>query len=242
MEWQDEGFVLSVRRHGETDAVIHVLTRDHGRHAGLVRGGAGRRLRPLLQPGNRLGLVWRARLADNLGHLAIEPIRLHAGSLLESPERLAALGAAVALVEQGLGERDPHPCLFEVMAALLLRLETGAGWPADYVRFELVLLAELGFGLDLESCAVTGAREGLAFVSPRTGRAVTREAAGAWAERLLPLPGFLAGEGEAGTESVLDGLRLTGHFLARHLLAPHDRPLPPARDRLVALLTPDNRS
>lgn len=243
MEWADEGIVLTARRHGESDAVVHMLTFEHGRHAGLVKGGAGRTLRPLLQPGNRLELEWRARLADHLGGFRLEPKRLFAGALLDDPLRLAALGSACALVEAGLAERDPHPRLYAALLAWLQRLAGGGegrsgggeGWPADYVRFELLLLAELGFAVDLSTCAVTGATTDLAYVSPRTGRAVSREAAGDFADRLLPLPAFLAGGDEPNRDEVALGLRLAGHFLRRHIFDPTDRPLPAARERLIAL-------
>ena len=201
MDWVDEGIVLTARRHGDADAVLHALTFEHGRHAGLVKGGAGRRLRPLLQPGNRLELEWRARLADQLGGFQLGPTRLFAAALLDDPLRLAAL----------------------------------AQWAADYVRFELLLLAELGFAVDLATCAVTGATADLAYVSPRTGRAVTREAAGALADRLLPLPAFLVEPVDADPGQIASGLRLAGHFLRRHIFDPTDRPLPAARERLASL-------
>jgi DNA repair protein RecO (recombination protein O) len=235
MDWADEGIVLTVRRHGESDAVLHALTFEHGRHAGLVKGGAGRKLRPLLQPGNRLELEWRARLADQLGGFRIEPRRLFAGALLDDPLRLAALGSACGLVEAGLPERDPHPRLYAALLTWLRRLAEDSDWAADYVRFELLLLAELGFAVDLSACAVTGATADLAFVSPRTGRAVSRDAAGDLAARLLPLPAFLASDAEADPEQIATGLRLAGHFLRRHIFEPTDRPLPATRERLLTL-------
>lgn len=235
MDWLDEGIVLTARTHGDTDAVLHVLTFEHGRHAGLVKGGAGRRLRPLLQPGNRLELEWRARLADQLGGFRVEPKRLFASVLLDDPLRLAALGSACGLVEAGLAERDPHPRLYAALLAWLQRLVDGGDWAADYVRFELLLLAELGFAVDLGSCAVTGATADLVYVSPRTGRAVTREAAGPLADRLLPLPAFLVEPVDADSDQIASGLRLAGHFLRRHIFDPTDRPLPAARERLAAL-------
>ncbi len=237
MEWQDEGVVLSARRLGERDAVAQLLTRDHGRHAGLVRGGASRRLRPLLQPGNRLACRWRARLAQQLGSFTVEPLRLYASTVLDSPLALAAMGSALELAAATVGERDPHPRLY---AGLLWLLEELAARPEDwltrYVKFELLVLEEAGFGLQLERCAVTGRTEELAYVSPRTGRAVSRQAAGSWAPRLLPLPAFLCGAEGASTADILEGLRLCGFFLRRHLLAPTDRPLPAARERLLRLL------
>ena len=237
MEWQDEGIVLAARPHGETNAVLSVLSLGHGRHAGLVHGGAGKSKGPLLQPGNRLSLDWRARLAEQLGHFRLEPMQLFAARLVHDPARLQGLTAACALLEDSLPEREAHPRLY---AGLLRLLETmvqneNGDWPETYVRFEVLLLSDLGFGLDLGSCALSGATGDLAYVSPRSGRAVGREAAGAFAPRLLPLPAFLLGEGEgaASEEDVAAGLRLTGHFLAKHVFAPADRPLPAARERLA---------
>ncbi len=235
MDWTDEGIVLTARPHGDGDAVLHALTFEHGRHAGLVKGGSGRRLRPMLQLGNRLEVEWRARLADQLGGFRVEPKRLFAAALLDDPLRLAALGSACGLVEAGLAERDPHPRLYAALLAWLQRLAADADWAADYVRFELLLLAELGFAVDLSTCAVTGATGGLAFVSPRTGRAVSREGAGPLADRLLPLPPFLVEPVDAEPEQIASGLRLAAHFLRRHIFDPTDRPLPASRERLVAL-------
>ncbi|MFO1035703.1 MAG: DNA repair protein RecO [Geminicoccaceae bacterium] len=238
MEWQDEGVLLRIRSHGETDAVASAFTFANGRHAGLVKGGAGRKASTVLQPGNRVQLVWKARLSDQLGHYTVEPMRLFANRLVGDPVRLAALGSATTLVEMSLAERDPHPVLYAAMLKLLGDLADDAGWPETYVRFELVLLHELGFGLGLESCAVTGVTTDLVFVSPRTGRAVSREAAGDLAGRLLPLPSFLRGEGQADLEAIRAGLQLTGHFLQKHVTGPMDQPLPATRERLAQLLAP----
>lgn len=229
--------MLAARRHGERDAVLSLFTFQHGRHLGLVKGGAGRRQRPLLQSGNRLACRWRARLSEHLGLFTLEPLRLYAGALLDDPPALAAVGAACGLLEVGLAEREPHPRLYAALLSLLDRLAAGAeDWPVSYVKFELLLLEELGFGLDLGACAITGAQEDLAFVSPKSGRAVSRGAAGAWAPRLLPLPAFLVEDVPATPADVLAGLRLSGHFLERHLLAPHGRLQPLSRVRLVQLL------
>lgn len=238
MEWQDEGIVLASRAHGERDAILSALTFAHGRHAGLVRGGIGRRARPLLQPGNRLSLIWKARLTEHLGGYAAEPMQLLGARLLDEPFRLLGLSSATSLVEATLAEREPHPRLYAGLLKLLEVMLDDPAWPQTYVRFELLLLAELGFATDLEACAVTGVTAGLAFVSPRTGRAVSREGAGDLAPRLLPLPPFLTGELDASTDELAAGLRLTGHFLRRHAFDPHDRPLPVARDRLMNHLTP----
>ncbi len=234
---------MSVRRHGEAAAIVNLLTREHGRHAGLVRGGAGRRLRGLLQPGNQVAAEWRGRLAEHLGSYTVEGMRDHAAALLSDGDRLAGLTAAAAVTEAALPEREPHLAIHDGFAALLAAL---AGTPTDtptdiqtwaavYVRFELGLLAELGFGLDLSHCAATGSTDDLAYVSPRSARAVSREAAAPYKDKLLPLPGFLlpaAGE-KLARQDILDGLKLTGYFLQSAVFAPHNRPPPVARERLI---------
>ena len=243
MEWQDEGLVLSARPHGETDAIVSALTFEHGRHLGLVKGGVGRRARPMLQPGNRLGLAWKARLAEHLGNYTVEPMQLFGSRLLDDPLKLAALASATALVDDGLAEREPHPRLYAALLTLLETMLVDPRWRETYVRFELVLLQELGFSLDLAACAVSGATADLAYVSPRTGRAVSRAAAGDLASRLLSLPPFLVTDEPAGPDEVAAGLRLAGHFLAKHLFGPADRTLPAARERFATLQRgPDNGS
>jgi DNA repair protein RecO (recombination protein O) len=246
IEWSDEAIVLSARRHGENAVIVSLLTRAHGRHAGLVHGGGGRRARGVYEPGNRVSASWRARLSEHLGHYACELAESRAAGLLDDAARLAALTAATAVVDAALPEREPHARLFDSLDRLIAGLcdaTAGSAWPAHYVRFELDLLAELGFGLDLARCAATGRTDGLAFVSPRTGRAVSAEAAAPYQERLLPLPGFLtrAGDDEAvALDAILAGLRLTGFFLEQHVFA--HRPaggterLPAARGRLVRML------
>ncbi len=233
MEWRDQGALISVRRHGESAAIIEVFTKAHGRHAGVVRGGASRRVAPLLQPGAQLDVSWHARLDEHLGAFTVEPLQSRAG-VLSDRVALAGLNAICALLARALPEREPHPTLYSATVPLLDRLETG-GWEWDYLRWELRLLEELGFGLDLDSCAVTGAREGLAYVSPRTGRAVSNAGAGEWADRLLVLPAGLIG-GRENLDGLEQGLRLTGHFLDRELTHGGERPLPEARARLVRLL------
>ena len=235
MEWQDEGLVLSARPHGETDAIVSALTFEHGRHLGLVKGGVGRRARPLLQPGNRLGLTWKARLAEHLGNYTAEPMQLFGSRLLDDPLKLAALASATALVDDGLAEREAHPRLYAALLTLLEAMLVDPRWRETYVRFELLLLQELGFSLDLTVCAVSGATADVAFVSPRTGRAVSCEAAGDLAPRLLPLPSFLVADDPAGANEIAAGLRLAGHFLAKHLFGPADRTLPAARERFATL-------
>jgi DNA repair protein RecO (recombination protein O) len=235
MEWTDEGLVLARRRHGETSAIVSLFTRERGRHLGLVRGGAGSRGGGLYQPGNRVVARWRARLEEHLGGFSAELAEGLAARVLDEPGALAALAAATAVLEAVLPERAPYPVLYADTLALARALggpDDGAG--ARYVRWEAALLAELGFGLDLESCAATGVAEGLEFVSPRSGRAVSAAAGKPWADRLMRLPRFLADESAAATPpEIAAGLALTGHFLERHLLAPARRHLPAARVRLA---------
>lgn len=225
-----------MRPHGESAAIIEVLTALHGRHAGVVRGGGSRKLAATLQPGTGLALEWRARLDDHIGSFTVEPLRSRA-HLLSDRLALAGLMSACALLRVVLAEREPHPVLFPATLALFDRL--GAeGWTSAYLRWELRLLEELGFGLDLSACAVTGAVGDLAYVSPKTGRAVTKAGAGDWADRLLPLPAGLAGDATLPPGEVLTGLRLTGFFLDRGLRPVlHDKPLPEARARLLDLLS-----
>lgn len=225
MEWNDQGFLLSTRRHGETSAIVELFTEHHGRHAGVVRGGASRRMTPLLQPGNQLQITWRARLSEHLGHFTVEPLTLRAPDLMNDRLALSGLNAMVALLRLALPERAAHPRLYGASVSMLDAMRSAqADWPGLYLEWELVLLDEMGFGLDLASCAVTGATGGLAHVSPRSGRAVSAAGAGKWAARLLPYPD----PRDPGA-----GLRTTGHFLARAL---GDQALPDARARLVAAL------
>ena len=235
MEWQDQGSVLSMRPHGETSAIVEVFTLAHGRHFGVVRGGISRRMTPHLQPGSVIAVAWRARLEDHIGAFAVEPLHSRA-ALLSDRRALSGLNAVTALLSFTLPEREPHPALHAASEAMLDAL-AAPGWEPRYLLWELGLIEEMGYGLDLSACAVTGATEGLAYVSPRTGRAVSREAAGAWADRLLPLPPGLLGLPSTPAE-LAEGFRTTGHFLHRHLAAQlGDRPRPEARERLIALLT-----
>lgn len=242
MEWTDEAFVLAARPHGEGAAVVQLLTRAHGRHAGLVHGGASASKRAVVEPGNRVQATWRGRLPEHLGRLAVEVERPYAAMFMDDPRRLAALATACAIGEAALPEREPHPALFRATEALLDALSSTGDevWPAVYIRWELGLLGELGFGLDLSSCAATGQADDLVYVSPRSGRAVSREAGAPYADKLLVLPGYLApssrGGGGVSPGDIGDGLRLTGYFLARHVFDPLNRPLPAARSRLAALL------
>lgn len=229
MDWEDQGVVLSTRPHGEAGAIATLITRLHGKHAGLVRGQ--RRL-AALQPGVHVAAQWRARVADQLGTYTLEPTYSPTATVLDDPARLAALVSACALLDGALPDRAAYPAIFEGLVALLEALR-GEFWDAVYVLWELELLAALGFGLDLHQCAVTGLNDQLAYVSPKSGRAVSLSAAQGYEDRLLPLPGFLRGQGDANPDAVLAGLRLSRHFLARRLFAQANRALPAARDRFV---------
>ncbi len=246
MHWSDDGIVLASRRHGETAALASVMTREHGRHAGLVHGGASRRMRPMLQPGSVVAVEWRARLAEHLGTMKLESASARGAQLFDDGDRLACLAAACALTEAALPEREPHRALFEGLTHLLDALAADdPNWPAVYVRWELGLLAELGFGLDLERCAVTGEASDLTHVSPRSGRSVSGAAAAPYRERLLILPAFLAQDrGRRATNDpradVRDGLALTGYFLLRRVFEAHGAKMPPARTRLVERLGGEN--
>ena len=230
IDWTDRAVMLSARPFGEGKAVAQALTEAHGRHAGLVQGA--RRQAEALQPGTLATLRWRARLSDQLGAFSCEVETAHAALWLDDPLRLAGLQSACAVAEMGLPEREPHPAAFSGLLAFLETL-AGEAWPAAYVGYEVALLGELGFGLDLDKCAVTGSSTDLAWVSPRSGRAVAREAGAEWQDRLLALPGFLSGAPDFTPGDIRDGLALTGHFLARHIAGPADRALPAARLRLA---------
>jgi len=237
MQWTDDGIVLSTRKHGETSMIVSILTRDHGRHIGLVRGGSGKRARGIYQPGNAVSSHWKARLPEHLGAYECELTKANAADLLNDPLRLAALSAACAVADAALPEREPHAPVFEGMAILLDSIHAGSSWPSVFVKWELGLLRELGFGLDLSRCAATGRSEELAYVSPKSGRAVSIAAAEPYLDVLLPLPGFLLTEGAAGNgEEVQQGLRLSGYFLSRHVFAHHGNKSPQARERMVERL------
>jgi len=234
MEWRDQGILLSARRHGETSAIIEMFTPSQGRHAGVVRGGTSRKIAPILQPGAQLDVAWRARLEDHMGAFTVEPVRSRAAIAMGGRLSLAGLNAVTGLISFSLPEREVHLPLYHRTEALLDLLGHDDVWPLAYLHWELSLLEELGYGLDLASCAVTGATEGLAYVSPKSGRAVSREGAGDWAERLLPLPDVLRGVGDAGDAEIAEGFKTTGYFLTHHLAAGlGGRPLPQARARFV---------
>ena len=236
MEWRDTAWVLSTKKHAEAGAVVTLLTRDQGRHAGLVRNAASPRMRGVLQPGNRVTAAWRARLADHLGTFQIELDSAYAVDLFDDPLRLAGLSAACAVADGGLPEREPHPRVYEGFSALMDALanpELGELWIAAYVHWELGVLSDLGYGLDLDRCAATGANDDLAYVSPRTGRAVSLSAGEPYRDKLLALPDFLVGRGGGDAADLGLGLALTGHFLERHLFNAYGREIPPARTRFI---------
>ena len=233
MDWTDEGIVLGTRRHGEASVILEVMTRAHGRHLGLVRGGTGSRLRAVLQPGNSVRAVWRARLDEHLGHYTVEGLRLRAASVLAVPYAVYGVTHLAALCRL-LPERDPHPGVHDALAEILEQMDASAAMRV--VQFELMLLAELGFGLELDACAATGARADLVYVSPKSGRAVSAQAGAPWRDKLLPLPGFLSGEGEGAPspQELADGFALTGFFLASRVFEPRGLAPSEARAGFVA--------
>lgn len=237
MQWTDEGIVLSVKPHGETAAVVDLWTRAHGRHLGLVHGGRSRRLRPVLQAGNHVDATWKARLADQLGHMSIEMRRAFAAETLEDPTALMALSTITTLTRL-LPERDPHPNLYEITLFVFGFLNDATVWPALLVRWELALLEELGFGLDLSHCAATGSNDRLIYVSPKSGRAVSASAGEPYRDKLLVLPQFLTKQRSTPVtiSDVHLGFALTGHFLEKRVLLPRGQTLPQSRARLLAHL------
>src|SRR5438128_4507498 len=235
MEWIDSGIVLGVRRHGEANAIAELVTRAHGRHLGLVRGGAGSRLRPVLQPGNSVRVVWRARLDEHLGNFAVEGLRLRAAAFL--PAAHAAYGVThLAALCRLLPERDPHELVHDTLAQILEHLSDRMLAAALIARFELQMLAEFGFGLDLDQCAATGATADLIYVSPKSGRAVSRAAGEPWHDRMLRLPAFLRGEQDSDPANgdLGDAFALTGFFLERHVFEPRGITMHDTRARFIA--------
>jgi DNA repair protein RecO (recombination protein O) len=236
MQWVDEAIVLGVKRHGEASAILEVMTREHGRHLGLVRGAAGVRLRPVLQPGNRVNVTWRARLDEHLGHYQVEGLDLAAARFLDAAHALYGLTHIAALCRL-LPERDPHPQVHASLDHVLDALTDARLAGARMARFELQLLSELGFGLDLESCAATGSTAELVYVSPKSGRAVSRAAGHPWHDRLLRLPAFLSEpmpEEAPSAADLADGFAMTGFFLTRYVLEPRGLALPEARGAFVS--------
>ncbi|WP_424932876.1 DNA repair protein RecO [Amaricoccus macauensis] len=241
MEWRDEGILLTVRRHGESSAIIEVLTHGHGRHAGVVRGGGSRRMAPILQPGARLALDWQARLEDHIGTFRVDPKPSNMALILSDRAALAALGSISALVTASLPEREAHPQLYATTLELVESLAVAQDWPCLYAAWELALLAELGFGLDFSRCAATGGTEDLVWVSPRSGCAVSREGGAPWADKLLPLPEFLRSGWDAAIPvsgaDLAAAFRLTGHFLEARLGPSLARErVPAARGRAVDVI------
>ena len=237
MDWSDDGIILSTRSHGETSAIVELLTREHGRHMGLLRGGRSRRHRPMLQQGNSVRASWRARLSEHLGTWDMELVNGRAAMIMESPLALAGVGSFCALAHL-LPERDPHGTLYEAACVIFEHIEADDVWPGLMVRWELGLLEDLGFGLDLSVCAKTGQSDDLVYVSPKSGRAVSAEAGRPYADRLLALPGFLIESEDpslAGQE-MLDGFALTGFFLNTHIFGPRGLHMPEPRDRLISRL------
>ena len=237
MQWSDEGLVLSVRAHGETAAVVELFTARQGRHVGLVYGGRSRRLRPVLQTGNHVDATWKARLADQLGHITVELRRGHAAEAMADPLALTGL-TTVATLLRLLPERDPHPSLYEITMFVLSFLDDPSVWPTLYARWELALLDEMGFGLDLSACAATGSNDRLIYVSPKSGRAVSASAGEPYRDRLLALPPFLRGErgSQVRPDDLTAGFAMTGHFLASRVFAPRDLQIPEGRARMIDLI------
>jgi len=237
MQWTDEGIVLGIKRHGEANAILELLTREHGRHLGLVRAGYGSRLKPVLQPGNTVSTSWRARLDEHLGNYAVEGLHLRAATFFSVSHAIYGVSHLTALMRL-LPERDPHPSLYEALDGILNYLDDAAVAAPLVVRFELQLLSELGFGLDLEQCAATGASSDLVYVSPKSGRAVSRSAGDPWSDKMLRLPAFLRERQAAATgRDVTDGFTLTGYFLTRHVLEPHGLALGDERAHFIAALS-----
>jgi DNA repair protein RecO (recombination protein O) len=235
MQWTDEGIVLGVRRHGEASAIVELMTREHGRHLGLVRGAAGRLMRPVLQTGNLVNAVWRARLDQHLGHFVVEGLKLRAASLLTQAHAVYGVTHLAALCRL-LPERDPHPAMVPMVETILDHIDDPPLASVLIVQFELHLLTELGFGLELDSCAVTGTRDELIYVSPKSGRAVSRQAGEAWRDKLLRLPAFIGGTTitDPPLGDIADGFALTGYFLAQRVLEPRGHGFNEARDSFVA--------
>jgi DNA repair protein RecO (recombination protein O) len=229
MQWTDSAIVLGGRRHGENAVILDVLTRAHGRHLGVVRGGAGRRQAPVLQPGNSVSVTWSARIEEQLGQFVVEPMALRAAGLIGDAGALYGLTTLVALARL-LPERDPHPGLHDALDVVIGHLDRPALAAALTIRFEMMVLAELGFGLDLSACAATGTRDDLIYVSPKSGRAVSRGAGVPYAGRLFDLPPFLIGAQTIDAGALEGGFRLTGHFLERHLFGPRGLAMPEHRD------------
>ena len=237
-EWQDDAIIISVRPHGEGNAVVSLLTAKYGRHAGLVRGGASKKIRGTIQPGNRVQASWRARLSEQLGQMQVELTHAVAARFLDSPMRLAGVASICALLEGALPEREPHAGLYagtDALLSLIAMDDDDTGWLEGYVRWELGLVHAAGYQLDLDRCAASGETTNLAYVSPKSGGAVSQHHAGQFANRLLALPRFLGGVACPAHDWVA-GLDLTGHFLAKQVFAAHNADIPAARRRLADMV------
>jgi DNA repair protein RecO (recombination protein O) len=244
MQWTDEGIVLGARPHGETSTILELMTREHGRHHGLVRGGAGRRMRPVLQAGNLVSAVWRARLDQHLGYYTVEGLNLRVAALLNRSHALFGMAHLAAMCRL-LPERDPHPEVVPAIETILDRMDDLPAAAALIVRFELQLLADLGFGLELDRCAATGSAAELIYVSPKSGRAVSEEAGEPWKHQLLRLPSFLCDDEsqQPSSQDIVDAFRLTGYFLTQRVLEPRGIAFAEARNDFIgALLNPRSPS
>ncbi len=239
MEWTDNGIVLAARPYGESAAVTVILTQNYGRHAGLVRGATSQRIRGIIQPGNRVEVTWRARMREHLGTYNIELLESCASDLFDDPLRLAGIASSSAVANRSLPEREPHLGVYRGLLVLINAIKSqddGEAWVAAYVGWELGLLADLGFGLDLSKCAATGTLDNLTYVSPKTGRAISSSVGKDYHEKLLRLPNFLTDKVGGDRIDLIDGLALTGYFLNRHVFGSYNEQSPPARERFVQRL------
>lgn len=240
MHWNDTAIILSARKHGENSAVVRVLGREQGVAAGVIKGINSKTNRGIVQPGNIVSASWQARLPEHLGTFKLELLEATTAFLMQDAKRLTALTAATAIIESALPERHPYPRLYRLFYDFLRDLKTNDHWAADYVSLELDILAEAGFGLDLSECAATGVREDLCYVSPKSGRAVSRTAGEPYKDKLFPMPAFWLEKGQKNAPNpaeILAGLDITGYFLDHWLLTPHHRKLPAARSRLMEMMT-----
>jgi len=253
MQWTDDAIILSARKYGENKGLVRVFARKHGVYAGIVRGATSKSNRGIVQAGNAVSVTWQARLAEHIGTFRIEPVKPFGALAMQDKLKLAALTSACALLETSLPERHPYPKLYAAFYDFLEHLSDAEHWQEAYVKLELEILAQSGFGLDLAHCAATGSAENLIYVSPKSGRAVSEAAGEPYKEKLLSLPEFLSSpclRGDTGGRQysrppltspasgggINDGLKLTGYFLEQRLAAPHGKKLPAARARLFELL------
>ncbi|MDA8997043.1 DNA repair protein RecO [Hellea sp.] len=236
MNWNSEGYVLSVRKHGETSAIIDVLTPDYGRHLGLVRGGISRKIRPVLQPGNKINVEWNARLSEHLGSFKVEPLVSNSAQIMEDRLSLSALNSLCAIARECLPEREVHLDVYQAFGVVLNNIGIHEIWPALYIKWESGLLSAMGYGLDLKSCAATGSKDNLTHVSPRSGRAVSAEAAEPYEDKLFLLPKFLISNSSFNPADLRSGLELTGFFLETRLQWGVNKTLPDERRRMIQLL------